>query len=213
MTIAKPAETRPELPPIVLFIDSDRDTLERYSRYLEDAGLWVAATALADEAIAAAEELKPDIVVADADTQVPGDSVLAETFKEHATLKDVPVIVLASDTAQGTAADRVLIKPVSEQTLLQQTREVLARARQTRTRAQEMIRRGSSLLERTAALVDKTTQMNRAARRACPQCGQHLDWVERGTIDAVTYDYYRGCRNGCGLFCFDVSQEKWVRLA
>ena len=56
------------VPPIVLLAEDDPDTLERYLRALEAAGMWVATAAGSQEAMLSAVELQPDLVVTDIDT-------------------------------------------------------------------------------------------------------------------------------------------------
>jgi hypothetical protein len=93
----------------------------------EDAELWVAGARLAEEALAAAEDLTPDIVVANADA--------------------------------GESEDPS------------------------------------------------------ATQRTCPGCGTPLEWIEEGTIGLRTYEYYRWCLKGCGLYCFDRHGAAWIKLA
>lgn len=209
-------DTRPELPPIVLLVDEHRDELERYSRCFEGAGLWVAATAVAPEAVAAAEELNPDIVVADCDAEPAGAAALVEALKRHPSLGSVPFIVMTSHAGPvRSAADTVLVKPVSAHLLLYRTRELLSRTRAARGRAKQMIVRSEHAIDRAADAARRGAQLSaasQASRRLCPRCGGGLDWVEQAAVGGVTYDYYRWCLTGCALFCFDRDHDTWVKL-
>jgi len=69
------------------------------------------------------------------------------------------------------------------------------------------IERSTRVLEGPASPADDT------GRRLCPACGCSLEWVERGTIGGISFDYFRWCLEGCGLYCFDRSRSKWVKLA
>src|SRR5947208_2368705 len=117
--------SRPELPPIVLLVDEHRDSLERYARFLEHAGLWVAATLISAEALAAAEELKPDLIVADSDADADSGATerIVDAIKHHAALGRVPIILLTSHPEAATAADSVLAKPVAPSLLLHRATE------------------------------------------------------------------------------------------
>jgi CheY-like chemotaxis protein len=57
-----------DIPPIVLLVDPHRESLECYSRHFETAGLWVAGTTAYDELLPSVEELHPDVIIADTDT-------------------------------------------------------------------------------------------------------------------------------------------------
>ena len=47
--------------------------------------------------------------------------------------------------------------------------------------------------------------------RLCPACGETLRWTERRQLFGVTFDYFRPCVNGCGLFCYNHA-ERSLRL-
>src|SRR5262249_23648452 len=125
------------------------------------------------------------------------------------------VLLRASGAAPPSAADLTLIKPVPADFLLQRTREVLARSRDLRARSNHIIGRGHALTEQSQRLVGAapaSAESHEGGPRACPECGSTLDWVERGAIGGVTYDYFRWCFKGCGLFCFNCDAGKWVKL-
>lgn len=65
-----------DVPPIVLLVDDHRDSVERYSQSLEEAGFWVATSAVASEAFDVIEDLKPDVIVVDADSAAADGPVL-----------------------------------------------------------------------------------------------------------------------------------------
>jgi CheY-like chemotaxis protein len=208
-------DTQPlELPAIVLLVDRDRDAIERLTRSFEDAGLWVAATRDPGEAVAAAEELKPDVIVADTDGSDAADTDdMIAAIKLNPTLERVPIIVVTSAAGSAAPADAVLLKPVPPSFLLERTREVLARARSER--ADDLIRNGHRLDRVSSALLaEEGTSVPDAVgtERPCPECGTWLEWVEQRDIGGISYDYYRWCLHGCGLFCFDRDRSAWVTL-
>jgi len=119
----------PELPAIVLLIDRDRDAIERLTRSFEDAGLCVAATRDPGEAVAAAEELKPDVIVADTDgSDIADTDDMIASIKLNPALERVPIIVMTSASGSAAPADAVLLKPVPGPLLLHRTREMLAQS-------------------------------------------------------------------------------------
>ena len=84
-------------------------------------------------------------------------------------------------------------------------------------------RRSNAALERAYSLLDENLAARQRGRefveklgkrtRACPKCGSALEWLERGTISGVEYDYYRWCLKGCGLYCYDRRAGDWIKLA
>jgi len=117
-------DLRTEIPPIVLLVDPYRDDLAEYSRVLETSGFWVASTVLVDEAVDAAEELKPDVIIADIGGERTRDALEAiAALKAHPELCAVPVIALQPATQAGpSAADVSLKKPVAPPVLLARMR-------------------------------------------------------------------------------------------
>ena len=75
-------------------------------------------------------------------------------------------------------------------------------------RTAELLARSCRLRETTSAL-----SLTVARKRSCPECGGQLEWIERGRIGGTTYDYYRWCLKGCGLYCVHRDVRRWVKLA
>jgi CheY-like chemotaxis protein len=214
---AVPETASPDLPPIILLIERDRGAIEDYSRSFEDAGLWVAATRDPGEGVATAEELKPDLIVTDADGGEAADTDdMIEALKLNPELGRIPIILMTSKARTATSADAMLLKPVAPPLLLLRVRELLARAREQRARAGELVKHVDRLLARSSELLARSASAGPDAlrlERNCPDCGVRLDWIERRAVGGVTYDYYRRCVHGCGLFCFDRDRSTWVKLA
>lgn len=211
------------LPSIVLFVDSDRDTLDMYSTYFESSGVWVSTSTIPGEAIEAIEELKPDLVVTDLDFggTAQGHELVAAVKGSGAT-RDIPVIVLSGRDAAAPsaeterAADLCLIKPVRPDLLLVQVRRLIVQSQQLRSRGDHARRRADALREKSAQLHARAREADgrlASARRRCPSCSSTLEWVDSASIGGAHYDYYQSCASGCGLYCYDRSGTSWVKLA
>jgi DNA-binding response OmpR family regulator len=197
------------LPPIVLIVDSDQTALALYSAEFERAGLWAAASTNPVEALEAVLELRPDLVITSAFDDADNDVV--RMLKSDAATSGVPVILLADrpdDTGiAGEVADIRLQKPVATDVLLECSRKLIARSRDARKRTDPLRRPVHQLL--------KSSELNgnqlRTMRR-CPKCGKPLEWIERGRLNGVEHDYYRWCASGCGLYCYELVSDTWVKL-
>jgi PAS domain-containing protein len=44
-------------------------------------------------------------------------------------------------------------------------------------------------------------------------CTELLEFIENGRLGYVWYDYYQWCASGCGLYCYDVQAQLWVKVA
>jgi len=104
---------------------------------------------------------------------------------------------------------------VAPATLLARAQLLLDRADALRERVAGTAQRTAELLARSRKLRETTAALSVtvAGKRACPGCGGQLEWIERGRIGGTTYDYYRWCLKGCGLYCFDRDGRRWVKLA
>jgi CheY-like chemotaxis protein len=211
-----------EIPPIVLLVDPDRDALERYSHHFENSGLWVAGTTSYDELLPSAEELRPDIIIADTETDTYTDAgqqrrAALASVKHDPALSGIPLIVLVPPPAENPPdAEVTLRKPVPPELLLRRTREILARARKLRGHSNAVISQGRTLMRRSNQLMEKAAAVDPSVddrSRLCPNCSAVLEWVERGTVGPACYDYYRWCSSGCGLFCYNRDARQWIKLA
>ena len=194
------------LPSIVLFVSPHAETLATYAAFFEAAGLWVATARDPVEALAAAQELKPDLVITD--EFEAADLDLVHALKTTPESKAVPVILLTRrlrgvPAATREQADLCLETPVLPDALLQNSRTVIGRARSR----QDELRAGGP-----PPKVEVVRTGDEAARR-CPGCATQLEWIERGRLYGIEYDYYRWCPKGCGLYCYDCSAQSWVKLA
>ena len=207
MTIPVPFDSAETLPPIVLLVDDDRDLRDMYATYFEASGVWVAGAGDPDEALAAVDELKPDLVVTDIGFAGRASGIeFVHTLKTARGTAHVPVIVLTGRPAgqlpddTRAVADLVLEKPVLPDLLLGRARGLIAASHALRRRSDIAVEKKEGADRRDVTM------------RPCPQCDAPLDWIERATIGSIEYDYYRSCLRGCGLYCFDRTAHTWVRL-
>jgi DNA-binding NtrC family response regulator len=213
------------IPPIVLLMDDDRDTLDMYSTHFERQGLWVASATSCANAMSAAAELKPDLIVTDMGAGAgQKGAAIVDAIRHDALLNETPIIVLTGsdpDSLPGRTvqdASIVLVKPVVPDALLSQIRLLLAKGRELRLRSgsarektERLVRKSADLMEHAGRIADTIDK----AARTCPSCGKPLEWLERGTVAGVEYDYFRWCDNGCGLYCYQRSapaDRRWVKL-
>jgi CheY-like chemotaxis protein len=213
-----------DIPPIVLLVDDDRDTLAAYSAYFEASGMWVATTTQPGEALDAVQELKPDLIVTEVAFQgQPLGADLIHALKGNPATQDIPLIALSGGPPSDPVSDATraeatvcLTKPVLPDTLLVTARRLLAHSHDLRERSDRALAKGAALIERSSRLTAKAAEISErmaSGSRLCPECGQALDWIEQGRIGGVAYDYYRWCLKGCGLFCYDRDARRWVKLA
>jgi DNA-binding response OmpR family regulator len=220
-----------DIPPIVLLVEDDRDTLDMYSTYFEMSGVWVARSTTPREAMAGVAELRPDAVITDLAFNGSDDECveLVHSLKTDLSTREIPVIVLSGQAlpqipAQTvTEADLCLVKPVLPDSLLGRLRELIARAHAVRVNCEQLQMKTTQVLQRAGELhlqAQKQAQALKAKQtviagqgRPCPQCGRQLEWIEKGRVGGADYDYYRWCRHGCGLYCFDRAVHQWLKLA
>jgi len=189
-------------PPVVLFVEDDRDTLDMYSTYLEMSGVWVTPSGVSSEAVGGAADLRPDVVVIDVPSRHRAGSDLLTALKTGDDTHDIPVIVLSGDADLVQGADVCLMKPVLPDVLLGVVETLVGRYRTLRRPSDTSVADGAVV---TNPVVAET--------RGCPECGTPLTWVETRRLGGAEYDYYRPCADGCGLNCFDRTAAKWIKLA
>jgi CheY-like chemotaxis protein len=211
------------IPPIVLLIDDDRDTLDMYSSYLESAGFWVATATNPTDGQAHARELRPNLLVTDIGFGGQRTGVdLIHAIKQDAETAYIPIMVLSGTPVEDLPAETrreaalVLLKPVMPDVLLSRGQQLIVAGASLRVRSAAAVERAHTLLDENLAARERIRESveNLGKRpRACPKCESPLEWLERRTISAVEYDYYRWCLNGCGLYCYDRRAGDWIKLA
>jgi CheY-like chemotaxis protein len=120
--------------PLILIVDDDLDTREMYAWCLEGRGFRVTLAANADEAIAHAAVEPPDAVITD--YTLPGSDgfTLAEALRHTAAAPRSAMILVSGRDFVGEPRaraldlfDRVLLKPVLPDQLLDELLPMLAR--------------------------------------------------------------------------------------
>jgi len=210
------------IPPIVLLVHGDPVTRQSYRSVLESSGLWVEDAAEPASALQAAIDLRPNVIVTEVTFDGrPAGLAFLRTVKQDSTTADIPIVVISEEHPpdelqpfSGGDADLLLAKPGVPDELLLLVQSVLAASPRTH---QEPGRDTSTTHGEAADMPQSgfSVSVNRdeASSRRCPECRRTLDWIERGRLGGTEYDYYRWCRGGCGLYCFDRSAGAWVRLA
>jgi DNA-binding response OmpR family regulator len=200
------------LPSIVLLVDRDATRLVSYRTTFETEGLWVATCTDPLEAVETVRELRPDLLVTNAFDDIEFD--LVGMLKGDPQTQRLPVILLTDRTPQGGEAARLadlcLQKPVDGERLVASSRSLIARSHELRERSGPTDTPARTLVLKSDDVVKRNALH---AVRACPGCGESLEWVERGRLLGVEYDYYRWCVNGCGLYCYERRAERWIKLA
>ena len=203
-------------------VDDDAEALDEYSSAFEASGMWVATATQPSEAMDAVDELRPNLIVTDFGVDVTAAADFVHTVKTTPATQDIPLIVLTAPApAPGVTAearkeaDLYLTKPVPPATLLTTAKQMLDMTQALRERVVGVRQRATELLAQSRKLRETTAALSAtmARRRSCPGCGSHLEWIERGRIGGTTYDYYRWCLKGCGLYCYDRDGQRWVKLA
>jgi two-component system cell cycle response regulator DivK len=199
------AENNQGVPPIILFVDDDRDTLDLYGGYFEEHGLWVVRATDPDEALEVAVDLNPNLVVADLGfADQPLGIELVAQLKGDQQLQMTPLIVLSGRSqdelqeSRRRGADMVLPKPCSPQALLDRVQHLLIASRDRREQAPYTI---------------ECRPHPPSLRFRCPACGLFLEWIERSTLDGQEYDYFEWCKSGCGLYCYNRETQRWIKVA
>ena len=125
----------PDVRPLVLLVEDDRDTREMYAVALDLSGFRVAQAGTAADARSASRASRPDVVVSDL-TLPDGDGCeLCAEFSEDPETRHVPTIALTGrssdedfDRCAAAGCARVLVKPCAPDTLAAVIGEVLSDA-------------------------------------------------------------------------------------
>ena len=212
------------VPPIVLLVEDDVDTRELYHAALEFEGYWVVGAPQVDEALVCASELLPDIIVTDIGLRGAADGmVLAERLRGDPRTAGIPLLAVTGRGVEefGEKArlfDGVLLKPVLPENLSDQIQKTLEQSRNLRRHVAALRETTPLVLEKAQQLVAKSREVADASAeharsiRACPKCHSDLRWTERLEIRGVTFDYYHPCTRGCGLFCYNHSERRFLPL-
>lgn len=209
-------------PPIILLVEDDADTRDMYHTALEFSGYWVVDAPVARDAMASVLDIQPDLIVTDLGLPGGRDGIgLARELKDNPRTSDIPVLAVTGrdprmlgDASQLFSA--VLLKPVLPDALVDRIRTALLAARELRDRSAAARAHVGELLDTSERVLAKSQAVfaarAKALGRACPKCQTLLTWSERRKMFGVTFDYYLPCEHGCGLFCYNHSEQAVVIL-
>lgn len=144
----------PGVPSIVLVVNDDTVTLEMYERMLSSGTsgeLWVTGGDQT-EAIEYACDLRPDIILSDVDIRLsaPGREFLRQ-LRLQPRLEQTPVLLVAGSEPDGPIAqlvDRIVLKPVDQETLVATVRSVLSHSRHLRECSRSLRQSAAAVLAR-----------------------------------------------------------------
>jgi DNA-binding response OmpR family regulator len=211
------------LPPIVLVVEEDDEVREMYETALEASGMWASSVARTDEALSYAEDIRPDAIVSDISLAAGSGIDLAERLRLQDRTCRIPIVALTGGDPTSLNVlpglfDDVIQKPVEVAVLIARIRAVIARAQEVRARANHTRQNIPDMLARSQRLIERSQRLRQAGtgtaqiERLCPTCARPLEWVERRQMFSVVFDYYRACAAGCGLFCYDHAQRRFITL-
>jgi chemotaxis response regulator CheB len=201
-------------PPVVLLVGGCASSLKPVADYFAASGFFVAKPTSTSEAFDVVSDLNPDLVIV-GDTTEPAVFQLVEALKTTDATRQIPIILLSRRPLRSVPGrvrqycDRCFAASESPAGLVDAASQLI---HQSRTSRQSSLTR-EDRRERTPRKA--TTGMRRYSlekHRNCPACGIALEWVERTRLYGIEYDYYAWCSNGCGLYCYELRGETWVKL-
>jgi len=131
--------TLPEtVPPRILVVDDDPDFVEIVRQVLKTERMDVVSAATAEDALARARAMKPDLIIMDVMMKGILDGVDAtRDLRQEPEFADVPILMITSiptsehaalfPTGEDLPIDQLLAKPVSPQRLVDEVRRLLKR--------------------------------------------------------------------------------------
>jgi CheY-like chemotaxis protein len=212
-------ETATHIPPIVLVADADAARGERHATYFESSGFWVAVQPEPGSVLDDVLDLKPDAIVTAVQFEgQPRGRDIVHALKSRTDTRDIPIVLLGQNApgARSTEKADLCLEPRTDPDVVLRSLRELMRSRELRERSEHVRERAGNLIDRSARLIARAGDIAERVdqtRRICPGCGRALEWIERGRIAGEEYDYYHWCSNGCGLYCFNRSGGRWVKLA
>jgi CheY-like chemotaxis protein len=118
--------------PVIVVADDDRDTRELYRACFDMCGFVTAEASTGEEALLAAERLKPDVLLTDLIFPDIDGLTIARRLKERPSTASIRVILLTGATIQDfqrKAAEagvlRALLKPCLPDVMLREVRRAL----------------------------------------------------------------------------------------
>jgi two-component system, cell cycle response regulator DivK len=211
-----------------LVVDSDRDSRQMYTEYLQRAAFEVFEAEDGREALAKAISRRPGIIVTE--TQLPGiDGFhLCELLRADLFTRATPIIVVTADAyppdlvrAERAGADVVLTKPCLPDQLLATIRQCLEKSAALRERAVAARLNADRQIARAGVRLERSRRIRKPMSHAfnrhntvtpaltppalrCPSCDRPLVYQD-SHVGGVSehhqeqWDYYE-CSGSCGTF-------------
>jgi CheY-like chemotaxis protein len=190
-----------------------------YELTLVQNGFRATSAANAEAGLIAALELRPSLIVTDVGP--PGRAAVFQMMHALRTERQtrlIPVIAVTGydlpQRANTPAFERVLLKPVPPDALVDSVRTLLTRSALLRARGMRLHARIPHVLERSQRAIIRSLQLaqEHSWRLRCPHCGALLTHSVSRAASGELIEEYRPCRNGCGLFYYDPERQQLVGL-
>jgi CheY-like chemotaxis protein len=212
---------RPSAPARILVVDPDDDTRTRYRQWLALPGCEVVEASDGREAIVIALTGPLALVVTEVTLPFVDGVGLCDVLRRDPATAHVPILVITGDTrvrqierVRRMGADAVLLKPAAPESIVAETRRLMAHASEGRGREIPMER---TAVGRPALLLPQRVRLSKSLARvtttmppsappvlACPSCDGPLVY-ETSYVGGVSerhleqWDHYR-CAASCGAF-------------
>ena len=155
-----PTDKQPQAGERILVVDDEPDIIALVAYHLARSGYRVSTAATGTEALQAARDEQPALVVLDLMLpELSGFEVL-ERLRADRALADTPVLMLTArrdepDRVQGLSlgADDYLVKPFSPQELVLRVRNILRRSRTKTAEKRNVIEMGTVVMDKDAHTV------------------------------------------------------------
>ena len=207
--------------PRILIAEGDADTRALYRESLRTLEAEVIDAADGRSALVSALVQRPSILITY--TRLPGfDGYhLCDVLRRDGATRTVPILVVTSESrpselqrARDAGADRVLIKPLSPEALLQEVQQLLRQTRDRRPAQGTPTNRAARRVTAKAAHLREVTLSPPISPRdlVCPSCDRALTYQHSylGGVSvkhAEQWDRYT-CRQKCGSFEYRVRTRK-----
>ena len=212
--------------PRILIADGDADTRALYRECLRTLEAEVIDAADGRSALVSALVERPSILITD--TRLPGfDGYhLCDVVRRDGSTRTVPILVVTSESrpselqrARDAGADRVLIKPLSPEALLQEVQQLLKHPRDRRPAQRTPANPNARRVTAKAAHLREVTLSPPISPRdlVCPSCDWALTY-QQSYLGGVSikhpeqWDRYT-CRRKCGTFEYRVRTRKLRRVS
>ncbi len=126
----------PDIRPLILVVDDDRISLRLISSYIQNLDVNVRETGSAAEALEIMKQATPHVIITDLIMSEMDGFEFIEEVKKDSKAKEVPIIVVTSDTDMKTrdkvfqmGANDYVTKPISLEELNPRIRRFLSRNR------------------------------------------------------------------------------------